>query len=117
MTKLGEFDAAAFYSALDGQRRAKSVTWKQVAAESGVPASTLTRMAQGRRPDVDSLAALIVWSGLKQDSFIRSAATPPEPEPLAMISSLLRADKRLSPDAAKAIDEVVRATYSQMRRP
>lgn len=117
MTKLGEFDAAAFYAALDGQRRAKNVTWKLVAAESGVPASTLTRMAQGRRPDVDSLAALIVWSGLKQDAFIRTAATPVEPEPLAMISSLLRADKRLSPDAAKAIDEVVRATYSQMRRP
>jgi transcriptional regulator with XRE-family HTH domain len=118
MTKLGEWDAPAFYAALDAQRISKGITWKQVAAESGVAASTLTRMAQGRRPDVDSLAALVAWSGLKQEEFIRSGqASLPTPEPLAMISTLLRADKHLSAEAATALDELVRATYARMRRP
>jgi len=118
VTKLGEWDAGAFFSALDAQRISKGVTWRQVAAESGVAASTLTRMAQGRRPDVDSLAALVAWSGLRQENYIRSVnASLPEPEPLAMISTLLRADKHLTAEGATALDELVRATYARMRKP
>ncbi len=116
MTKLGEWDASAFYSALDAQRLSKGITWKQVAAETGVAASTLTRMAQGRNPDVASLASLVAWSGLKQEHFIRTEADIPEPEPLAMISTLLKADKHLTAEGATALDELVRATYARMRK-
>lgn len=116
-SKLGWFDAGAFYEALDGVRQAREVTWKTVAAESGVNASTLTRMAQGKRPDVDGLAALVAWSGLQADSYLRSEATVPEPEPLAMISTYLRSDKNLSAEAATAIDELVKATYERLRNP
>ncbi len=42
----GQFDAEAFYAALDSQRQSRRMTWKQVAEESGISASTLTRMAQ-----------------------------------------------------------------------
>jgi transcriptional regulator with XRE-family HTH domain len=63
------FDVDAFFAALDAHRQAKKRTWKQVAAETGVSASTLTRMAQGRKPDVDGLAALLRWSGLKAEDF------------------------------------------------
>jgi transcriptional regulator with XRE-family HTH domain len=55
MEKSGWFDTAAFYDALDSVRQARRLNWKQVAGDSGVSASTLTRMAQGRRPDVDGL--------------------------------------------------------------
>ena len=65
--RRGRFEADAFYAALDAERRDRRYTWKQVAEESQVSASTLTRMAQGRRPDVDSLAALVTWSGLSAD--------------------------------------------------
>ena len=77
--KKGWFDSDAFYSAIDGARRARKLNWKQVAAESGVSASTLTRMAQGARPDVDSLAALAAWSGLDADDYIRSDDTDGPP--------------------------------------
>lgn len=115
MDKKGWFDAGAFYEALDGVRQAKRLTWKQVAGESGVSASTLTRMAQGKRPDVDGLAALVAWSGLDADDYVRSAAAKPQPEPLAKISTYLRSDKNLSPEAANAIDELVKATYERLR--
>ena len=49
---------------LKGLRLRRAKTWKQVAKDAEVSASTLTRMAQGRRPDVDSLAALADWSEL-----------------------------------------------------
>ena len=115
MTKRGWFDTKAFYEALDGARQAKTMNWKQVAASSGVSASTLTRMAQGKRPDVDGLAALTAWSGLSADDFVRSDDPPPTPEPLAQITSYLRSDKNLSPEAATALDELIKATYERLR--
>ena len=113
--KHGRFDSGGFYEALDATRRARNLNWKQVAAQSGVSASTLTRMAQGKRPDVDGLAALTSWSGLKSDDFVRSGTRPDKPEPLAMISTYLRSDKNLTPEAAAALDQVVKATYERLR--
>lgn len=113
--KRGWFDAGAFYDALDGVRQGRRITWKQVASESGVSASTLTRMAQGKRPDVDGLAALVAWGGLDADEYVRSDAAKPEPEALAKISTYLRSDKNLSPEAASALDALVKATYERLR--
>ncbi len=113
--KYGTFDNDGFYDALNATRQAKKMSWKQVADETGVSASTLTRMAQGKRPDVDGLAALSSWSGIRADEFVRSASRQGEPEPLAMISTYLRADKNLTPEGAAALDEVVRATYERLR--
>ena len=113
----GSFDADAFYAALDQARRARNLTWKQVAAESGVSASTLTRMAQGRRPDIDGLAALTVWSGLRSDDFVRATGVSSRPNTLAMISTHLRADKNLSSRAANAMEQVIASAYQAMREP
>jgi transcriptional regulator with XRE-family HTH domain len=115
MDKSGWFDAETFYGALDSARQARRLNWKQVAAQSGVSASTLTRMAQGKRPDVDGLAALAAWSGLNTDDYVRSVAVRPEPEPLATVSTYLRGDKNLSPEAATALDELIKATYERLR--
>lgn len=113
--KYGTFDNNGFYEALSATRQARNLSWKQVAAESGVSASTLTRMAQGKRPDVDGLAALLSWSGLKADDFVRSESRQNEAEPLAMISTYLRADKNLTREGAEALDQVVRVTYERLR--
>jgi transcriptional regulator with XRE-family HTH domain len=116
MSKKGWFDADGFYSALDAVRRSRRLNWKQVAGESGVSASTLTRMAQGKRPDVDGLAALVAWSGLDADDYVRSEDDHrPAPEPLAMISTYLRSDRNLSHEAATALDEMIKATYQKLR--
>lgn len=112
----GRFDAEAFYTALDAERRSRKKTWKRVAEEARVSASTLTRMAQGRRPDVDSLAALVAWSGLKADAFVKDEHERPEPGSLAMISIYLKSDPHLTPEAADALDELVKVTYERMRK-
>lgn len=116
MDKKGWFDASAFYEALDAQRQSRRLTWKQVAQESGVSASTLTRMAQGKRPDVDGLAALTAWSGLNADDFIRSEEVRPEPDALAKITTYLRSDRNLSPEAATALDQLIKATYARLAK-
>lgn len=113
----GPFDAAGFYAALDAVREGRKLNWKQVAAQSKVSASTLTRLAQGRRPDVDSLAKLLTWSGLKAEQFVRSESKMPKrTETLAMISTYLRADPHLTPQSAAALEEVVKVTYRRLRK-
>ncbi|MEA1653021.1 helix-turn-helix domain-containing protein [Nitrospirillum sp. BR 11164] len=113
----GQFDADAFYAALDGQRQSRRITWKKVAEESGVSASTLTRMAQGKRPDVDSLAALTAWSGLKADDFVRAEGVGRVPaDTLAQITTYLRADPNLSPEGVEAFEALVKTAYERLRK-
>jgi transcriptional regulator with XRE-family HTH domain len=111
------FDVAAFYAALDSQRLALDMTWKDVAAEAEVSASTLTRMAQGKRPDVDGLAALLKWSGLTAESFIRGSGKAGEkkPEPLAQITAILRGDRNLSKESAEALEQIFKAAYKRFK--
>ena len=108
----GEFDIVGFHAALDAQRAAKELTWKEVAEQSGVSASTLTRMSQGRRPDVDGLALLLAWSGLDASNFLPEAN---KPEPLAQIAANLRADRNLSPQSARALEEILKVAYEQFK--
>jgi transcriptional regulator with XRE-family HTH domain len=113
--KIGTFDAEAFYEALDATREARRKNWKEVAAAAGVSASTLTRMAQGKRPDVDSLAALAAWSGLEVNDFVRTDSRRKAAEPLAVISTLLKSDRNLTPESAEHLDKIIRVAYNRLR--
>jgi transcriptional regulator with XRE-family HTH domain len=111
------FDGDAFYRALETTVTARSTTWKQVAAETGVSASTLTRMAQGRRPDAASLAALSAWAGLNPSDFVdapynRGSRT----EAISQISTLLRTDPNLDAQSAEAVEAIVKAAYERLRK-
>lgn len=108
----GEFDIAGFHAALDAQREAKRLNWKDVAEQSGVSAATLTRMSQGRRPGVDGLALLLAWSGLDASAFVPGAN---KPEPLAQISANLRADPNLKAESAKALEAIIKVAYQRFR--
>jgi hypothetical protein len=72
-------------------------------------------LGPGERHDVDSLATLIDSSGLSADEFVVRSKPYNEAEPLAMISTYLRADRSLSPQAAEALDKVVKATYDALK--
>ena len=91
--------------------------WTPNAAESGVSASTLTRLSQGRQPDVNSLAALTGWLGIAADHFMRGERVEQfgAASPLAQISSIIHQDPRLSPEGGAALEELIRATYARLR--
>jgi len=109
----GIFDAEGFFAAIDDQRVLRKMTLKQVADESGVSASTLTRMAQGKRPDVDSLAAPLGWSGLSADLFIKDAADieAQQQSPVESIAAQFRRDSNIPPEGKKAIEATLKAMY------
>jgi transcriptional regulator with XRE-family HTH domain len=108
------FDSDAFYAALNATRLSRQKTWKDVALEAEVNASTLSRIGQGSKPDVNGLASLLAWSNLKAEMFIRDASDEAS-EPIAKITALLRADPNLSPVNAKIIEDIVLNTYSKLR--
>ncbi len=109
------FDAQRFYVALDVERKNRNLTWKKVAKEAEVSASSLTRMAQGKRPDVDTMAALAAWAGLRVDEFIEQHQPSPEGNSLAKITAYLRADPQLSPQAADAIENLLRVAVEELK--
>ncbi len=109
-----KFDNEAFYAALNATRLSRQLTWKDVAAETGVAASTLSRIGHGAKPDVNGLASLLAWSNLKAESFIRGS-TVDEADPLAKITALLRADPHLTPQSAQLMENIVTSTYDKLR--
>lgn len=116
MTEDKGFDGDAFYRALEATVVARTKNWKQVAAETGVSASTLTRMAQGRKPDAASLAALSAWAGLNPSDFVNAPYKATRPEPMAQISTLLRSDPNLDAQAAEAVEAIIRAAYERLKK-
>lgn len=109
------FDGDRFVAALDSTRQARRLTWRKVADEAGVSASTLTRMSQGKRPDVDSLGALSRWAGLRTDEFFTEKEPARAPEPLAQVTAYLRADPQLSELGKNAMEAILHAAYEQLR--
>lgn len=107
-------DVRALYLTLDSERDQRHISWRQLAHEAGVGPSTLSRMAQGNRPDVDSFVALVQWLGMPAEQFMRGspdddAADHSATLPAQAVASLLRANKDLDPDSVAAIDDILQA--------
>lgn len=108
------FDTEAFYSALNAVRAKRQLTWKDVANRSGINASTLSRIGQGKNPDINGLAALLAWSGLRAEMFIPKAQKG-SVETVPEISSIIRRDKVLSKNSARLLENIVMTTYETLR--
>lgn len=111
-----DFDANAFYEALDREVRTRDTTWRQVSSETGVNATTLTRMGQGRKPDAASLAALSAWAGINPVDFIQGPVSQAaSAQTLNKVSLLFRQDPSLSEEARKQLENIVDAAYKTLR--
>lgn len=109
-------DVDALYAVLDRNRQAVDLSWRELARELEVSPSTFTRMAQGRRPDVDTFATLLRWLNLPAATFMRPNEHGEEPEPIAMISSYLRSARSIRPEDAAALEEIIQVAYRRLIR-
>jgi transcriptional regulator with XRE-family HTH domain len=110
------FDSEGFFKALESTVMARKLRWKAVSEETGISASTLSRMAQGRGPDAASQAVLAQWAGLNPADFVRRQIRRSGTEPLARLTAQLRRDPKLTREAADALEEVIKATYERLTR-
>jgi transcriptional regulator with XRE-family HTH domain len=54
-------DVAALAAAVATIARHRKISMRDVAKETGLSASTLTRLVQGQKPDADGLLTLLAW--------------------------------------------------------
>ncbi|WP_369214421.1 helix-turn-helix domain-containing protein [Streptomyces flavofungini] len=71
-------DVPELHRRLDRRRLERGLTWRQLADIVGISASTLSRIADGKRPDADALVSLLVWLDLDTDIalMIKPKGTP-----------------------------------------
>jgi len=109
------FDSDAFYKALAATVAARNVTWKYVAERTKVSPTTLTRMAQGRKPDAASLAVLATWAGLRIETFVKLDDRPATIEPLAEATAIFNMDPSLSAASRDALTNMLTVAYQSLR--
>lgn len=110
-------DVKALYAALDAARQPRGLSWRQLAKEIGVSASTISRMAGGLKPDVTAFAAMTTWLRMPAEDFYVGAEAEPSEEPdlLAQLVPLLRARKDLNAGDVAYLEEVIGAATRRFR--
>ena len=111
-------------SAVRRRREQQNLSLRDVADQTGVSASTLSRIENGTgKPDADNIARLASWLDMPIERVMHHgprAANDPKPvvyypheSTPEIVEAHLRADKHLSPQTAKALSELFRVAYAQ----
>ena len=90
------------------RRRHKRLSLRDLADQTGVSFNTLSRVERGHVPDLGTSAASPSGSGCPPRSSSSQTTTPSTP---AVIARHLSADRRLEPEAAAKIAEMVEEMY------
>jgi Helix-turn-helix. len=117
MSDSPSVDVKALHAALDAARTEKDLSWRQLAKEIGVSASTISRMANGLKPDVTAFAAMTTWLRMPAESFYVTSASEvqEEPELVAFLVPLLRARRDLTDSDVAYLEEIVGAAARRFR--
>jgi transcriptional regulator with XRE-family HTH domain len=111
--------------AIKRHREELKMSLRDVADEIGVSASTLSRIENGTgKPDADNIARITRWLDMPVDRVMSSKSSDVEPVVYypheatpEIVEAHLRADKKLTPDTAKALSELFRVAYQQFSKP
>jgi transcriptional regulator with XRE-family HTH domain len=113
--------------AIKRKREQMGLSLRDVANETQVSASTLSRIENGTgKPDADNIARLTNWLDMPVDRVMKRAANAAAVEAVVyypheampeIVAAHLRADKNLTPDTAKALSELFRVAYQQFSKP
>lgn len=112
--------------AIKRRREELGLSLRDVADVTNVSASTLSRIENGTgKPDADNIARLTGWLDMPIDRVMNNKTAndveaviyyPHEATP-EIVEAHLRADKKLTPETAKALSELFRVAYKQFSRP
>ena len=122
-TKLdGILSTVELGRAIRRHRDQKNLSLRDAQQQTGVSASTLSRIENGAgRPDADNIARLSQWLDMPVDRMMKKQTKktvepviyyPHEATP-EIVEAHLRADRKLSPETAEALSELFRVAYKQ----
>lgn len=113
--------------AIRRRREELELSLRDVADQTNVSASTLSRIENGTgKPDADNIARLTSWLDMPLERILTGRSTesgeakavvyfPSESTP-EIVEAHLRADRNLTRETADALSEVFRVAYSQFSR-
>ncbi|MBA3248365.1 MAG: helix-turn-helix domain-containing protein [Pyrinomonadaceae bacterium] len=114
--------------AIRRKRDDANLSLRDVADETGVSASTLSRIENGTgKPDADNIARLTAWLDMPMERIMSGRQiTGDEAKPViyfpqesmpSIVEAHLRADRNLTPETAAALSELFRVAYTQFSHP
>lgn len=115
--------------AIRRKREEMGLSLRDVADETSVSASTLSRIENGTgKPDADNIARLMNWLDMPMervmgarredgDDSTKAVVYFPHEATPDIVEAHLRADRNLSPETAKALSELFRVAYTQFSAP
>jgi transcriptional regulator with XRE-family HTH domain len=114
-----KIDVQGLYAALDAERTARELSWRQLAKEIGVSPSLLSRLGNDQRPDANGFATLVRWLNMPAEEFMVDVegdhGTQSEPDLLTQLAPLLRARHDLDKRDIAYLEEVIRATVRHVQ--
>src|SRR6266567_9261716 len=123
MARKTGINTAELGGAVRRRREERGLSLRDVADETGVSASTLSRIENGTgKPDADNIARLAAWLDMPIERVMHHSHGTSNPKPVVyyphestpeIIEAHLRADRQLTPETAKALSELFRVAYAQ----
>ena len=113
-----KINVQALHAALDAERDARTLSWRQLAKEIDVSPSLLSRLSNGYRPAADGFATLVRWLNMPAEEFMvseESAESQQQPELVSQLAPLLRARQDLEPADITYLEEVIAATVRRVK--
>jgi transcriptional regulator with XRE-family HTH domain len=115
------FDDATFFEMLERRRQAENLSWRQLGRQLGLSPSTFSRLARGRRPDIETFIKLLAWLDVPAATFMRgepqTSTESPGQDTLTVIADALQSDPAIPKDAAGALEQLLRVAYSRVTAP
>lgn len=112
-------DVPRLHAALDAERQARGLSWRQLATEAKVSPSLLSRMGKKHKPDLESFAALVQWLGVPAEKFMHEPVSTSTDEPSPAFETklvpLLRAERDLTDEDKQYLMQMVSATMTFLR--
>jgi transcriptional regulator with XRE-family HTH domain len=70
---MKRFNSKGLYDALNAQRLARNLTWREVADQIGISVTTITRVKSGGRMEVNGMLAMVEWLRVPVETFVRDS--------------------------------------------
>lgn len=113
--------------AIRRRREELKLSLRDVADQTNVSASTLSRIENGTgKPDADNIARLTKWLDMPLERILgrgrddgndaKAVVYYPHESTPEIVEAHLRADRNLSPETADALSQLFRVAYSQFSR-
>src|SRR5207249_7254287 len=94
------------------QRKRGSMGIRAAAGEIGISPATLSRIENGRVPDLDTLKKICAWLGVDPSAYLGVSAEP-QSASTAGVQVVFKKDRAVTPETSRALGKLIIAAYQQ----